>query len=382
MPDRQVPLRTIVSAWARVGCLGFGGPPAHVAMLRERCVDQEDWIPSDAFERAFTAANLLPGPSSTQLAILLAHRLAGPAGAIAGGLAFVLPGLVAVLGLAVVMLSGPPDWVRGAGAGAAAAVPLVAIHAGRGLIAPSLEQARRRARWFAYLVAGGAAAALAGPWLVVVLLACGGAELAIRGGARPPALGIGPMPLAALPLAAASGGLGALCWTALKAGALSYGGGFVIVPLMRSDAVTTFGWLTDAEFSSAVAIGQVTPGPVLHTIAAVGYGAHGIGGALLATAVAFAPSFLFVLLIGARWDRIAASDRAQAFLGGAGPAAIGGILGAAVPLATALSEPWQWALAAVAGAALLLGGRGVVTTLLACGAAGAAIALAGGPIPL
>jgi chromate transporter len=181
--------------------------------------------------------------------------------------------------------------------------------------------------------------------------------------------------------AASTGGLGALAWTAFKVGGLSYGGGFVIIPLMRSDAVDRHGWLTDARFLDAVALGQVTPGPVVHTVAAVGYAAAGVGGALLAAVVAFAPSFLVVLLFAGRFDRLRGDERVRAFLDGAGPAAIGAILGAAVPLALALTELWQAVLLGL-GLVLLLSGRtGVVTTLLAAGVVGAALGLAGGPLP-
>jgi chromate transporter len=174
--------------------------------------------------------------------------------------------------------------------------------------------------------------------------------------------------------------LAPLAWVALKVGALSYGGGFVIVPLMQHDAVERYGWMSDGQFLNAVALGQITPGPVTHTVAAVGFAAAGVGGALLAALIAFAPSFTFVLLGAARFDRLRSSPRAQAFLGGAGPAAIGAILGSAVPLAAALEEPWQWVVLGAAALALLALRRSVVITLVAAGAVGAVIGLAGGPV--
>jgi hypothetical protein len=126
---------------------------------------------------------------------------------------------------------------------------------------------------------------------VLVLLGCGVLELSIRNLSRPDGLrGIAPVPLLAA-AGGASGGLLALAWVALKVGALSYGGGFVIIPLMQFDAVDRYHWLTDGEFLNAVALGQVTPGPVVHTVAVVGYGAAGLGGGLLAALVAFSPSF-------------------------------------------------------------------------------------------
>jgi chromate transporter len=155
----------------------------------------------------------------------------------------------------------------------------------------------------------------------------------------------------------------------------------VIVPLMQADAVERYRWMTDTEFLNAVALGQVTPGPVTHTIAVVGYAAAGVGGALLAAAVAFAPSFAFVLIGAARFDALRGDERAQAFLDGAGPAAIGAILGSAIPLARALEEPWQYAVLAAAAIVLLVLRRGVLAVLLAAAAIGSAVALAGGPLP-
>ena len=122
---------------------------------------------------------------------------------------------------------------------------------------------------------------------------------------------------------------------------------------MQGDAVDTYHWMTDAEFLNAVALGQVTPGPVVATIAAVGYAAHGLGGGLLAAAVAFTPSFSFILLGGERFRRLRGNVTARAFLDGAGPAAIGAILGASIPLALALRETWQIGVLAAAAVALL-----------------------------
>jgi chromate transporter len=139
--------------------------------------------------------------------------------------------------------------------------------------------------------------------------------------------------------------------------------------------------MTSSQFLSAVALGQVTPGPVVQTVAAVGYAAGGVAVGLLAAAVAFSPSFVFVLVGGDRFDRFRTNRRAQRFLGGAGPAAIGAIFGSIVPLTRALSEPWQYAVALVAALAVLVGRRGVVLTLVAAGVIGALVAAFGGPLP-
>jgi chromate transporter len=397
--EHQAGLGTVVREWGRIGCIGFGGPPAHIALLRELCVGRRRWLDAQEFEDAIAACNLLPGPASTELAIFCAWRVRGRAGALAGGLAFILPGLACILALSALFLTGtPPLWVKGAGAGAGAAVAAVAVQAGWTLLGPSWTRAgkagrARRFRWVAYLLAGGAAAATIGPWLVLVLLGCGLAELALRWPrddvpGRDDVAGklTGAMALPALGAAAAGGGvLAGVAWVAFKVGALSFGGGFVIIPLMRADAVGR-GWMTSGQFLNAVALGQITPGPVVQTVSAVGYAAAGVGGGLLAALVAFSPSFVFVLG-GARYFSVLRTSRvAQTFLDGAGPAAIGAILGSAVLLAETLREPWQFAVLAAA-AMLLLGPqprwlrRGVVFTLLAAAGAGLLIALAGGPLP-
>jgi chromate transporter len=263
-------------------------------------------------------------------------------------------------------------------------VAAVAVSAGLGLAGPSWRRGgkarARQLRWLAYALAGGAAAATVGPYLVVVLLACGLIELFIdaRRSRRVDQLtSIGAVPVATV----GAGGIGALAWVALKVGALSFGGGFVIVPLIQHDAVHTYHWMSATHFVSAVALGQVTPGPVVATIAAVGFAAHGIGGGLLAALIAFSPSFAFVLLGGGQFERLRRNARAQAFLNGAGPAAIGAILGAAIPLAGALAETWQFVVLAAAAIALLAARLSVVTTLVAAGVAGAVVALVGGPLP-
>jgi chromate transporter len=321
-------LRRVLRAWGRIGCLGFGGPPAHIRLLRELCVEREGWIDADEFEDAVATCNLLPGPSSTQLAIFTAWRVGGTAGAVVGGLAFIVPGLLAILLLAALFLGSPPAWVLGAGAGAGAAVAAVAVHAGWGLTPASWVRRASTVRWAGYLVAGGAAAATLGAWVVLVLLACGTVELLVRHPARDlPAL---------VPLVGAAGGtlgtgvLLSLAWTSLKVGALSYGGGFVIIPLMQSDAVAEHHWMSGTQFLNAVALGQVTPGPVVHTVAVVGYAA-----------------------------------------------AIGAIYGSAVPLAREITEPWQPAVLVAAAVALLLLRRGVVTVLVTAAVVGVAVTLLG-----
>jgi chromate transporter len=410
-------LGTVAREWTRIGVTGFGGPPAHIALLRGLVVEREHWMDATSFEDANAACGLLPGPASTQLAIFCAYRVAGPVGAVVGGLGFIVPAVVMILALSVLFLaSNPPTWVRGAGTGAGAAVPAVALGAGLALLGPSWRRTARagpaerrgrrartgaarafarrhslgdrRLRWIVYSAAGVAGALALGAYLVLVLLVCGAIEVGVRGGfrRRPSAhasLFVAlPRPFSHMAvLGASTGGYGALAWTAFKVGALTFGGGFVIVPLMQGDAVHVYHWMSNAQFLNAVALGQITPGPVVATVAAVGYAAHGLSGGLVAAAVAFMPSFAFVLLAGRRFERLRENTRARAFLDGAGPAAIGAILGAAVTLAAALSEVWQIPLLVLAVLALLVARRGVVRVLLAAGVVGAIAGLAGAPLP-
>ncbi len=361
-----VPLGVVLREWGRIGCIGFGGPPAHVALLRELVVERRGWIDAREFEDANAACGLLPGPASTQLAIYCARRVAGGRGALVGGAAFILPGLVLVLVLAAAALGeAPPAWALGIGAGAGAAVVAVVVQAGYGFGRAALAGRHGALLWrgIAYGVVGAVATALAGTWVVLALVGCGLVELALRG--RPgPLLNLGP-----------------LAWTAFKVGALSYGGGLVIIPLMQADAVDAQGWMTQRQFLDAVAFGQLTPGPVVQTVAVVGYAAAGLGGGLLAAAVAFAPSFLVVVLGGSYFERLRASPTARAFLDGAGPAAVGAIFGAVVPLAAGVREGWQLAVLAAAGAALLSRRAGAGLVLAAGAAVGLVVGLAGGPLP-
>ena len=183
-PDvSPVPLATVLREWGRIGCIGFGGPPAHIRLLRQLCVERRGWLGAREFEDAIAVCNLMPGPASTQLAIFCAWRLRGWIGALIGGAGFIIPGLVVILALSVLFVAGsPPLWVLGAGAGAGAAVPAVAVQAGWSLLVPSWRNRASALRWLLYLAAGLAGAATIGAWLVLVLLGCGAIELLARHG--------------------------------------------------------------------------------------------------------------------------------------------------------------------------------------------------------
>ena len=318
-------------------------------------MDQRGWLDAAEFEDAIAACNLLPGPASTELAIFCAWRVRGRLGAVVGGLAFIVPGLIVILVLVGAVPGGRAAAVgprRGRGRGRRR-------RSGRGAGRVDPADAELEAR----LGPG------AGPRLPPALggLPAGGRgrlghhrALAGAGPARLRRAGAGaaagclaaptivPVLAPLFPATLSAGVLASVAWVAFKVGALSFGGGFVIIPLMHADAVGR-GWMTNAQFLNAVALGQITPGPVVQTVAAVGYAAAGLPGGLLAAVVAFSPSFAFVLGGGRYFSRLRESRAAQAFLDGAGPAAIGAIFGAAVLLARALSVGWQFAV--LAGAA-------------------------------
>ena len=381
-PERWVSLLTIAREWTRLGCIGFGGPPAHIVLLRRLCVDKRRWMGDREFEDGVAVANLLPGPASTQLSIYCAWRLRGAAGAIIGGVCFIVPGLILILALSVLFLDRhAPTWVLGTAAGAGAAIPAVALRAAWTLVPASRENvpATRwaRSRWLIYVVVGGVAAATVGSYLVLALIACGLIEIVVRGRDERGSRSSHALLPAVLTHVGGIGGFGALAWVALKVGALSYGGGFVIIPLIQHDVVSTYHWMSGTQFLSVVALGQLTPGPVVQTVASVGYAAGGIGGGLFAALIVFSPSFLFVIAGARHFDRVRTNESVRSFFAGAGPAVIGAIAGSAIPLGRSLTHVWQVPI--LVGALALLFGlrRSVVTCLLLAGLVGLLLALSG-----
>jgi chromate transporter len=365
-------LRGVLVRFGRLGLLGVGGPQAHTALLREMMVERERWLSAREFQDAVAATSLLPGPASTQLAIFCARVAGGVWGAIVGGLAFILPGFVLIVALAALFLEhGTNAAVRGASAGVAAAVVVVIVLAGIGFARGFAEvRGVLAVRSIAYAAAAALVTVFVGPWVLAVLLGSGLVELGIR--LRSPA---------ALALAGGAANLPSLVWLAFKVGALSFGGGLVIVPLMQNDVVHVHHWLTEGQFSDAVALGQLTPGPVVLTVSVVGYAVSGVAGAALAAVVAFTPSFLFVLLGASHFDELRTRPGPRAFLDGAGPAAVGAIFGAAALLAPqAWKEWWQpLVIAAVVVAAVLRRSSFVLLLLgLTLGLFAAAIGL---PLP-
>ena len=380
----SISLREVLWHWGRIGVIGFGGPPAHISLLRRLCVVDKKWLSDDYFEDAIATCNLLPGPASTQLSILCAWSVAGLPGALVGGIAFITPGLIAIIALSSVFLaSSAPQWVLAAGAGASSSLAIVALHSGFTLIPASWRRTPSRPRWSVYVVAGICTAVLAGSWVVVVLITCGVTEVLVR---RVRNVSMSMAPVFALATAmnmdtVRDGITGSLVWTAFKVGALSYGGGFVIIPLIYNDAVERFAWMTESQFLDAVVLGQITPGPVVHTMSAVGFAAGGISGALAAALVAFGPSFVFVGFGARHFDKIRLNVSIRSFLDGAGPAAIGAIIGVAIPLAVNLSEQWQFVFVALSALVVFVVKRSTFFTLVLMAVLGAVVVQAGMSLP-
>ena len=381
-PAQRVPLGTVAREWTRIGLTGFGGPPAHIALLRTLVVDRKGWMDAREFQDANAACGLLPGPASTQLSIFCAYRVAGPAGAIVGGIGFILPAVIIILLLSVLFLaSNPPLWVRGAGAGAGAAVAAVAVQAARGLIGPSYEHVRgnraRTARWIAYLAVGVAAAAVLGAYLVLALLACGLTEVLI----------LQPADRRELVWAAHAGlgldrrhrragvdrvqGRRALVRRRVRDHPPDAGGRRPRLPLDDQRRVPERGRARSGHPRPGRRDGRC----------------RRIRGSRHRAADCSPRSWRSPRRSrssssgGGRFEQLRSNQRARAFLDGAGPAAIGAILGAAIVLAGVLQEAWQFAILAGAAVALLILRRGVVETLVAAGALGVLAALAGAPLP-
>lgn len=368
----------------KLGCIGFGGPPAHMALMAEAVVERRQWLSPAEFAEGMAICEILPGPASTQLGIYIGYRRGGLAGTLLAGICFIAPAFVLVVALSwayfrfqglplttglmfgvkpVVVaaiaafcwklthktLSKPSHW----------AIAIAVIGAVLGLKLNML---------LVFPLAGAVGIAIYGPWRSRGTGSSGGlsgllawpalGELSPGGIlAIAPLLAIAP---AADPLAVASflgleriGDYGVeLVWFFLRAGSLVFGGGLTIVPLLEFEVVQGYGWLTQAEFLDGVAIGQLTPGPVLLTVAFVGYKVAGLLGAIAATVAAFLPSFGFIILASPILATLRSRPLVRAFLEGVTPAALGAVAAASVSLASSAlvlttGDPGRSLLAAV-----------------------------------
>jgi len=361
-------LREVALVFLRLGTTAFGGPAAHVALMQEELVERRRWVDRARFLDLLGAVNLIPGPNSTEMAIHLGYIRAGWPGLVVAGACFILPAalMVSAIGWAYVTYGALPD----ATAVLAGLKPVVLV-----VVADALVKFARTAvkGWFqgALATAALAAAALRADELVV--LAAAGLVAAFRAGAlrgRTAVLAPLPIALAAVPVTAAAAATPAgLFWVFAKIGSVLFGSGYVLLAFLRAELVERLHWLTTPQLLDAIAVGQVTPGPLFTTATFVGWIAAGPAGAAAATAGIFLPAFVFVALSGPLVTRIRASPIAGAFLEGVTLASLALMALVTVQLGLdALGSPGSWAIGAVA-AALLLGFRVSSAWLVIGGAA-------------
>ena len=345
---RRVPIRDLVMYYLRLGAVGFGGPVALVGQMEKELVQERGWLTKDEFREGVAVCQSLPGPLAIQVGIFIAYLRGGFWGAWAGGWAFILPNFifVAALGALFVYFGDLPP-IKAIFYGVSPAVIAMILYSCYRLAALGMED---RLQW------GIAAACLA----ITVALRAEVALLFIVSGVigilwygtllrrwRAPALPL----LAALPPAAGSapsaGILGKLLVFFLKAGSLTFGSGLVIVPFLENGLVRQTGWLTERQFLVAVAMGMLSPGPVVITATFVGYLVAGFWGSVISTVGIFLPSFLLVLIVAPILIRHRGNPNVQGFVKGAYAAAIGTILGAAVLLGKIAIGDWLTALIAL-----------------------------------
>jgi chromate transporter len=346
-----------------LGTTAFGGPAAHVARMQKELVEERGWVEKEEFTRLLGVAQLLPGPTSSEMAMLLGARRAGGVGLVVAGLAFLFPAAVMVLGLAIAYRAyGSLPRTRGVLDAVQAAVIAVLVEAIAKLL-PSLAKNRLQL----VVACAGAIAALAGaPELAVV--ATGGLVVA-AGPEKKSAVMLFFAPVAAAGKLAAGPSLLGLSAAFLKIGALLVGSGYVLVPFLRAELVDARGWLGETELLDAVAAGQVTPGPLFTTATFVGYLLRGVPGAVLATAAIFLPAFVYAALGERLLSLVEKHPRARAFFDGAGAASLGLIAATAVGLGRGALRDVPTLLIAIVSAALLLGARVSATWVLAGAAA-------------
>ena len=370
--------REVLREFLRLGILGFGGPSAHLALFRQRFVRDLQWLDEQAFLDLIGAANLLPGPTSTEVALGIGRRRAGIAGLLAAGLGFIGPAVLSVLLLAMgyERFGSRPEigWVLYGIQPVVVAVVAVAV---AGLAPTALRGPATLA-----IAAAAAAAILLGidPLLVVagaVVVGIALAGMRRSGEARrwlatlAPVTGLTPQRLAAGAVAASS--LPGLGLVFLKIGLLSFGSGYVLLAFLRTDLVGP-GLLTDHQLLDAVAVGQVTPGPVYTTATFVGYLLQGVPGALVATAAIFLPAFIGVALIHPLLGKVRTSPAAAAFLDAINAASLGLIAAVTVQLGhAALLDAVTVALALISLAVLLRWRQAAVPLLIGGGVVGFAV---------
>jgi len=357
-------LGELAALFLRLGVTAFGGPAAHIALMENEVVRRRQWLTHEEFLDLLGATNLIPGPNSTEMAIHIGRSRAGTAGLIVAGACFILPAMIIVLGCAWAYVRfGRLPQVQGLLYGVKPVI--IAI------VAQALWNLARRAvktRALAAIALLATAAAFVGANELVLLLAAGGIMTVSRYSMRKSFVAAFPLPAlasAALPAASAAVTLPALFLFFLKVGSVLFGSGYVLLAFLRADLVDRWGWLTEAQLMDAVAVGQVTPGPLFTTATFIGYVIAGLPGALLATLGIFLPAFVFVALSAPWVSRLRRSPVAGGFLDGVNVASLALMVVVTWHLGrSAVTDAWTAGLA-LASLAVLLATRLNATWLVA-----------------
>ncbi len=317
-------LAEVAKLFLKLGVIGFGGPAAHIAMMRDETVSRRKWLSDEEFIDLIGAVNLIPGPNSTEMAIHIGFMRAGWAGLITGGVCFIVPAMLSVLALAwaYVKFGSMPQaaWLL---YGVKPVVIAIIVQALWGL---GLKAVKSKITAIAAVAV--IALYFAGVNEILLLFAAGLAVMLAMNyqRVRGKMLGISFLPLSGLGIlsqAAIPFSFTSLFFIFLKIGSVLYGSGYVLLAFLRADFVVRLGWLTDQQLLDAIAIGQVTPGPVFTTATFIGYVLGGTGGALLATLGIFLPSFIFVAISNPLIPKVRSSPWAGALLDGVNVASLG-----------------------------------------------------------
>jgi chromate transporter len=326
-----------------LGLVAFGGPAAHIAMMREELVRRRGWLTDERFVDLMGATNLIPGPNSTELAIYLGFERARWRGLVLAGLLFILPAAVVVTLLAWLYVEqGDTPAFENVLYGVVPVVVAIIVWA----VVP-LARTVVHSWWLGVLLAAALAAYLLGVNELVVMVGAAVAAVLIHLGRTAVSAGRNALVLGALPVFPdpTAGQLATLFATMVKIGAVLYGSGYVLLAFLEGDFVDRLGWITHEQLLDAVSIGQVTPGPVFTTATFIGYLVAGLPGAVVATVGIFLPSFVFVGLLTRLADWLRSRGWTSALLDGLNAAALALMAGVSWTLGReALVDLWTVAL--------------------------------------